>query len=172
MDGAKSCVPTSWGFEAGEAGFWTNSADNAVMPSTDQHHSGSGSLASTPPDYSTVPATVLSIPCISATDVGSMDLRGKTFSAFVFVPNSTSSYAGTKCLLRAVNENFMSSQLIGASVKKEPIVPGSWFQLSATFPTTSLESVIYEIAIDCYLPSDWALDDPTKLWFVDDVQVK
>ena len=54
---------------------------------------------------------------------------------------------------------------------KGPIVPGSWFQLSTTFPTTAVESKIYQLMIQCYLPSDWLATDPTKVWYVDDVQI-
>jgi hypothetical protein len=99
-----------------------------------------------------------------------MDVRGKTYSAWVFVNNSTSSYAGTSCRLHATDRNFNESTL-PASATKSPITPGTWFQLTGVFPSGTLESHIYELRVDCKLPTDWQLNDPTKAWYVDDARV-
>ena len=168
--GPKTCTPTVWGFESGSTVPWLNSAETSSMTSMDQHHSGSWSLSVSPSSYPGYAATTLTLPCTPDLTVGTMDVRGKTFSAWVFVVNSTSSYAGTSCSLHATDRNFAES-LLPASSMTAPIVPGTWFQLSATFPTTSLESMIYKLAIECTLPSDWAFDDMTKWWFVDDIRV-
>jgi hypothetical protein len=123
----------------------------------------------TPSSDPTLPASVQSLPC-TGDNVGTMDVRGKTFSAWIYVPTSSSSYAGTSCRLRATDRNFNLSQL-PATATKAPIVPGSWFQLSGKFPSTALESQIYELTIDCKLPANWGFSDPSKTWFVDDIQV-
>jgi hypothetical protein len=169
--GPTFCGPTNWGFEWGQPPpFWGNSAETNSSPSAAQHHSGSMSLSITPSSDPALPASIDALPCTD-TVVGTMDVRGKTYSAWVFVANSSSSYANTRCRLRAFNRSFQESQL-PASATKAPIVPGSWFQLTGVFPSTTLESQIYEITVDCNLPADWAFDDPTKVWFVDDARVQ
>jgi hypothetical protein len=61
--------------------------------------------------------------------------------------------------------------VLPASANRAPVVPGTWFQLSGVFPSTAIESQIYEITVDCNLPTDWTSDDPTKAWYVDDVRI-
>jgi hypothetical protein len=170
--GTRVCTPTVWGFENNDSMSWYNSAETTSTPSTSQHHSGGWSLSISPSSYPTIPASVSSQSCVDSTgtDVGTMDVRGKTFSAWVFVGTSSSSYAGTMCRLRATDRNFTDS-LFGASATKSPIVPGGWFQLTATFPATVVEANIYSLYVDCMLPSDWTFGDPSKVWYIDDVQI-
>ena len=52
-----------------------------------------------------------------------------------------------------------------------PVPQGTYFKLTGIFLSTALESRISEISVDCTLPPDWRLDDPTKTWFVDDVRI-
>ena len=99
-----------------------------------------------------------------------MSLGGKTYSAWVLVPNSASSYAGTSCRLRAFDSTFRESGISSQAVVA-PIVPGSWFHLTGVFPQTDIEASIYELTVDCNLPADWTFGDTSKVWYVDDVTV-
>src|SRR5262249_30215925 len=136
--GPTYCVPTNWGFEWGQPfPFWNASAETSVGTSADHHHSNSMSLKITRSSDPSLPASTNVEPCTDSV-VGTMDVRGKTFSAWVFVNNSTSSYAGTSCRLRAFNRNFQESTL-PASATRSPITPGSFFQLTGVFPSTSIE---------------------------------
>jgi uncharacterized protein (DUF3820 family) len=168
--GSTFCVPTNWGYEWGQPfPFWSASAETSVGPSADRDHSGSMSLKITASSDPSLPASTNVVPCTDSV-VGTMDVRGKTYSAWVFVNNSTSSYAGTSCRLHATDRNFNESTL-PASATKSPITPGTWFQLTGVFPSGTLESHIYELRVDCKLPTDWQLNDPTKAWYVDDARV-
>src|SRR6185436_6027909 len=120
------CAWTRWGFEPGE-GAWGNSAETSNDITTAQAHSGTQSLRVSASGDPTLPASINKAPCFSGASDGTMDLRGKTFGAWVMVATSSSSYANTSCRLRAFNSNFQESQL-PAPATKAPIVPGSWFQ--------------------------------------------
>ncbi len=166
------CVSTSWGFEPGEPFAWGNNAETNSSLSTAQHHSGNTSLQATPSSDPTLPAGVLSLPCTTDSTQVVMDLRGKSFSAWIFVPAAAgSSFANTSCRISGLDPSFVRSTL-GATATKAPVVPGAWFQLTGTFPSTTLESRIYELSIECLLPPDWGFADPSKVWFVDDVRVQ
>jgi hypothetical protein len=164
------CVWTRWGFEPGEPFGWSNSADNGSSLSTAQPHAGTQSLFVTAPDASGVASRIDTTPCFTGGD-GTMDLRGKRFTASVFVPTSTSSYAGTSCRLRAFNHAFQESAISSQAVRS-PITPGAWFQLTGVFPSTAVEQQIYELTVQCNLPTDWTLADPTKGWYADDISVQ
>ncbi len=169
--GPTYCTPTSWGFEWGQPGpFWNSSAETFVSTSADQHHAGSMALKISASSDPALAASTNNLPCTDSVIVGTMDVRNKTYSAWVFVNSSTSSYAGTSCRLRAFNRTFQESTL-PASATKSPITPGTWFQLTGTFRSTTLESQIYELTVDCKLPADWQLNDPSKAWYVDDARV-
>ena len=163
------CTWTRWGFERGES-VWSNSADNNSSVSTAQAHSGTQSFAVSASDYPGIPSRIDNTPCFTTGD-STMDLRGKRFSAWVYVPTSTSSYAGTSCRLRAWNHAFQESAISSQAVRS-PITPGSWFQLTGVFPSTSLEQQIYELTVECTLPTDWTFADPTKVWYADDITVQ
>ena len=163
------CVWTRWGFEPGESG-WNNSTETFSSITTAQTHGGTQSLQISAPTDKTLPASISNGPCFSAAGNGTMDLRGKTYSAWVNVANSTSSYANTQCRLRAFTSNFQES-VLPASTRKAPIVPGSWFQLTGVFPSTAVESQIYQLAVECTLPTDWSATDSTQVWYVDDIVV-
>jgi hypothetical protein len=167
--GGQQCVWTHWGFEPGEEWAWGNSAETSSSIVSGVSHTGTQSLRISASSDPTLPASVNSEPCFGSAD-GTMDLRGKTVSAWVMVANSSSSYAGTACRLRAFNHSFQESALSAQAVST-PIKPGTWFQLSGVFPSTALESQIYELTVDCNLPGDWMFADSTKVWYVDDVQV-
>jgi len=169
VTGTPACTSMAFGFESGSASPWGVGAGTGISASMAQHHSGVWALAMTQTTYPNAAATIFSIPCTSGV-AGTMDVRGKTFSAWIFVANSASSYASTQCRLRATDDKLYESTL-PATAMMGPIVPGSWFQLSTTFPTTAVESKIYQLTIQCYLPSDWLATDPTKVWYVDDVQI-
>ncbi len=169
---ASQCVATLWGFEGGEPPAWNNSAETASVVSTAQAHSGTQSLRISASSDPTLAASVNAEQCFNAAGGGTMNLAGKTYSAWVFVPSSTSSYAGTSCRLRAFDPSFHESTLPSGTVRA-PIPPGTWFQLSGVFPSTSTN--IYELTVDCKLPTDWAFGDislpATKSWYVDDIKV-
>lgn len=164
------CTSTVWGFEPAEPFAWSNSAETSSGVVSGLVHSGTQSLqisASSDPAY---PARINATPCTSSSMSGAMDLRGKTFTAWVYVPTSSSSYTGTSCRLRAFDAAFHESGISTKAVSS-PIKPGSWFKLSASFPFTSVEAAIYELTVECKLPSDWTYGDPSKVWYVDDVSV-
>lgn len=168
--GSMGCSPTAWGFEAGEPSTWSNSAETISQTSDVYHHSGTQSLMVTASTDPTLPASVETLPC-SADVIGTMDVRNRTYSAWVFVNVTPSSYEGTQCRLRAFTRNFVESPLTGSTVSVSPIAPGSWFQLSGTFENTSTEQQIYELTVECKLPSDWTFGSGDDVWFIDDVQV-
>ncbi len=103
--GANLCASTIWGFEPGEPFSWSNSAETFSQISSAQHHTGFESLQVSASSDPTLPASVNNQPCTDA-QVGTMDVRGKTYSAWIFVATSTSSYAGTQCRLRAFDRTF------------------------------------------------------------------
>jgi len=159
----------TWAFESGLEPFWGNLGDNSNVATTSRPHAGTMSLEVTA--SSTDPASVGVIPCFDSTSSGSFDLRGRRFTAFIFVPTSPgSSFAGTSCRLGAYDPTFVRPSL-GAASAVAPIVPGSYFQLTGIFPTTTLEAHIYEIFIECTLPTDWLISDTSKDWFIDDVRI-
>ena len=99
-----------------------------------------------------------------------MDVRGKTFSAWIYVNNSTSSYTNTRCRLGARDSSFQEIAL-PASATRAPITPGAWFQLSGVFGTTAREAAVDSIRVDCTLPADWTVGDANDVWFLDDVRI-
>jgi hypothetical protein len=165
--GGKFCTPTSWGFEPNESLSLGNSAETSSQVSTDQAHSGSHSLMVSASSDPMLPASINMEPC-TGTDVGTMNVQGRTYSAWIFVPDTGSSFADTNCRLRAFGSSFQESQL-SPSATVAPIVPASWFQISATFPSTALESQIYETTVECKLPGDWVYG--TNVWYIDDIQI-
>jgi hypothetical protein len=168
-DGSQLCTWTQWGFEPGAPGFWSNSAETSSTFTNAQVHSGTQSLLVSASSDPTLPARINTNQCFAGGD-GTMDLRGKTYSAWIMVATSSSSYAGTSCTLRAFDHAFHESG-ISTSAVRTPITPGSWFQLSGVFPSTSVEAQIYELTVECKLPTDWTFGDSTKVWYVDDIQV-
>src|SRR5581483_7472759 len=100
--------------------------------STAQAHTGTQSLqvsGSSDPMY---PASVNAEQCFANAGGGTMSLSGKTYSAWVLVPNSaSSSYADTSCHLRAFDSTFRESAIFSQAAVA-PIVPGSWFHLTGT----------------------------------------
>jgi hypothetical protein len=104
---------------------------------------------------------------------GQANLSGKTYSAWVFLPNvAPSSTSGTTCSLHAKATGFVDVPLSGAGATKAPVVLGSWFQLSGTLPTTAAAQQIETISVECVLPSGWnCCQDPTHVWYVDDIQI-
>jgi hypothetical protein len=168
--GIHTCGATNWTFEPGENLFWNNSAETINELSTDQHHTGIESLRISPSTDPSLPASINNVFC-STSEVGVSNLVGHTYSASVFVPNSASSYANTDCRLRAFDRNF-AEYTLPASATKAPIVPGSWFQLSGTFPTNA--TAVYEVTIECKLPTDWVFSIPivpSQAWYVDDISI-
>lgn len=168
-NGAPLCLPTVWGFEPGDAG-WQNSGETASSITTAPAHSGGQALQVSASSDPTLPASIASTPCYSGASSGTMDLRGRTYSAWVLVANSASSYAGTYCRLRAFDQSFNESEISMQAINTQ-IAPGFWFQLSGVFPSTVVEQQIYKLAIDCSLPGDWSFGDPSNFWVVDDIRV-
>ncbi len=162
------CVATVWGFEPGEPWSWNNSAETFSGATSDQAHSGTQSLSVSASSDPTLPASVNAEQCFSAAGGGTMNLSGKTFSAWVLVPSSSSSYDGTSCRLRAFDSSFNESAISSQAVRA-PITPGAWFQLSGVFSSTDV--AIYELTVECMLPTDWVHGNTGNVWYVDDIQV-
>ena len=172
-NGQRNCIPMVWDFEAFPY-LWFPSGETSADGSMDQHHTGLGSLSLSASSDKTLPASADAAICVTVDGsiVGTMDARGKTFSAWIFVPDSPSSLANTRCRLRALDRNYAESALIGSSVAIAPIPTGTWFQLKGTFPDGDLESRIFELFVDCFLPADWMLANwPAQAWYVDDIRV-
>ena len=167
---ASECVATRWLFESGEPPAWNNSEETLSGITTKQAHSGTQSLIVSASSDPALPASVNAEQCFSAAGGGTMNLAGKTYSAWVLVPNSTSSYAGTNCRLRAFDQSFHEATLTSGALRA-PIPPGAWFQLSGVFPSTATN--IYELTVECKLPTNWVFDSTltSSVWYVDDVTV-
>jgi hypothetical protein len=170
-DGGRQCVANLWGFESGDA-FWGNSAEtmSSIVAAPSPVHTGAQSLQVSASSDPTLPASINSTPCYSGAGGGTMDLRGKTYSAWVLVSYTGSSYDGTSCRLRAFDSSFNESA-ISAQAVSAPITPGSWFQVSGVFPSGAVEQAIYQLTVDCNLPADWTWGDPSDFWYVDDIKV-
>ena len=167
--GARSCHRMIWGLEPSDE-LWNNSAENNSTAVSSPRHSGSWSLQISQSSDLQYPSSVNLRPCWVDSDQDTMDVRGKTFSAWIYVSSSTSSYANTRCRLRATDSNYQDS-VLPASAMRAPIVPGAWFQLSAVFPSTAREAAIAGIMVDCFLPADWTFGDPADVWYLDDVRI-
>ncbi len=159
--GIRSCESTVWGFEGvGTDSNWTSSDSATSFPSTEQHHTGSWSYkvyAAT--NYSSIyTATFL---CNFANSMG-MDLRGRTLSAWIWVPAGSS--PSDKCYL-AGSTNF------GASATKMPLPAATWFQLSGTFSSTDVSGSSFTIGCDLTPNASWIGADGSRAWYVDDVRI-
>lgn len=176
QSGIKNCAPTAWGFETGENLFWYNGADNNSQIVGGNAHSGANAVAISPSSNGSganpTPARIGNQPCSDSTSTGSLDLRGKLFTAFIYVPTyAGSSFTGTSCKLGANDASFVETTLTGVKPSVSPIMPGSYFQLSGTFGTTALESRIVGVYIQCFLPKDWTYGNAAQQWYVDDVRI-
>jgi hypothetical protein len=133
--------------------FWNNSAETNSALSNARHQgaTGSWSLKVTPSsDPLHYPARVLNLLCTYDT-VGTLNAVGKTYSAYVYVPNiAGTNYANTSCRLRAFDNNFNASSISG----QQAITPGTWMHLQAVFSNSTVNQHIYEIAVDCSLEVD------------------
>ncbi len=172
-----TCIALHWGFEPTEAPGWQNIDDVFAVVTNAQHHSGSQSLSVTPNSISSQPAPIGIFACQDASfNIGTMDLRGKTFTAFVRVPSSPGSFfTNTSCFLGANDPNFNPATIQGAGATVGPVPQDVFFTLTGTFANgaaTSVEAHISQLTIKCLLPPDWLQNDPTKLWFVDDISVQ
>jgi hypothetical protein len=96
------------------------------------------------------------------------------FSAWVYLPNNPpTSTTGTSCTLRAFDGASPAAEipLTGSGVTKAPLVLGSWFSLSGTFPTTAAGQEVARVNVECDLPADWDYGEPEHVWYLDDVQM-
>ena len=97
-------------------------------------------------------------------------MRGKTFSAYVYVAGTTP-VATDFCRLQGSTLNAPYDYFFaGTSATKMKPPGGQWFELTGTFGTTSTEQQIAGMWIMCKLPTSWA-NDESKLWFVDDISI-
>lgn len=145
------------------------------METTAQHRTGSQSLAVTPTSNPTTSAATVGVfACEDAAfNAGTLDLRGRTFTAFVRVPSSPGSdFSVTRCFLAANDPSFAAATIQGAGASVGPVPQNAFFTLTGTFANTAVESRITLLEVKCFLPVDWFQSDPTKLWFVDDISIQ
>jgi hypothetical protein len=91
---------------------------------------------------------------------------------------------GTSCRLRArtggtatAANPIPGTEVTIAGTPRSPIVQGSYFTLTGTFPTTAPASEVSQILVECSLPDAFVFSDSqdslgaTSSFYIDDVSI-
>jgi hypothetical protein len=168
----RSCVRTTWGFENPDTSFgidgWTNSNEtNIMLVST--RHSGNQGIAFYASFLEQYPAYTDYYFRDASLNIGTVDMRGKVYSAWVMVGAATP-VSTDFCRLQAQTNLAPYNIFFGASATRMQPPGGTWFELTGTFGTTDAEAQVSGIWVMCKLPTAWSGDD-SRRWYVDDISV-
>jgi hypothetical protein len=148
--------------------FWGNDENNNSSLSTlNPHNNSAGSLEVTPSSVPGTRAFVSTSPCLDPTsfEIGTMNLAGRKYTASIFVPALAGNFSATSCQIGYIDQSFAEFTIAQVA----PIVPGSYFTLTGTFPSNI--PPIGRIFVACTMPPTWAFDNTTQRWYIDDVSI-
>ena len=171
----RSCRKSVWDFENPDTSLigidgWGNSNETLIRR-LNMPNSGNWSAGLYSSDLDMYPAyTDYYFREPPNNDLGYVDVRGKTFSAYVYVAAQTP-VATDYCRLQGSTSTAPYEYFFAQSTATKMQPPANqWFELKGTFGTTSMETQIQGMWIMCKLPTSWA-NDESKLWFVDDISI-
>jgi hypothetical protein len=173
QDGSRSCVRTTWNFENPNPGLagvdgWTNSNETRIEL-VNTRHSGNQGVALYASFLEMYPAYTDHYFRDSAGNISTLDLRGKTYSAWVMVGAATP-ISTDFCRLQAQTNLAPYDIFFGPSATRTQPPANTWFELTGTFGTTAAEAVVSGLWVMCKLPTSWTEDDARR-WYVDDISV-
>jgi hypothetical protein len=172
--GVRSCRRTVWDFENPESGAsgvdgWTNSNETNIMW-VNERHSGNRGVALYASFLDMYPAyTDNNFRDAVSGNLGSLDLRGKTFSAWIMVGAATP-VSTDFCRIQGRSPQPPYDIFLGSSATRMMPPGGTWFELTGTFGGSSMEAQVDALWIMCKLPTAWSGDD-SRRWYVDDISV-
>jgi hypothetical protein len=160
-------VQSFWNFAGGDKGYWNNTNETSSEVATDHGRNDNYSLrlyASFNPQY---PAEAYTDFCFGTSSSGSVYVRGKGASAYVYIQATSYGSYAARCRIIAYQPDFTRINLPWTNT---PML-NTWVQLTGSFGDQDVS--IMQLGVVCDLPPAWNDGSGTDLerWYIDDIRI-
>jgi hypothetical protein len=141
--------------------IYVDDASSGGAVQNEEHHSGTWAIRVAYMDNPASQYVAFNMFVYCGSGSAAMDLRLRTVSAWVWVPDISPAGA-TTCFLASTNVTF------DAQAFRTPPPKNTWFQLVGKFPTGDNANHVETFRVEC----DGSMADFDHPWYVDDVTIE